>query len=200
MSQILQNDEIAEGINSLKSKQRKVFNVVQPRKIKSLLGPKKIWAVNIGGIVIHSGLGIKAGIKLLGLNDKSKITLRNRLSEVEVLIKDELSIISSNLWTDIDSRLEEIFVMIPENEFAGLSVTTVANFLELPPVKWKLIFSGFSDKDSVKHLLGLQLWHLLKYAELTEIVRQTDKLLIDLHNKVRVGNIDDDVEKLLKAR
>ena len=42
MSQILQNDEIAEGINSLKSKQRKVFNVVQPRKIKSLLGPKKI--------------------------------------------------------------------------------------------------------------------------------------------------------------
>ena len=54
---------------------------------------------------------------------------------MEVLIKDELSIISSNLWTDIDSRLEEIFVMIPENEFAGLSVTTVANFLELPPVK-----------------------------------------------------------------
>ena len=43
----------------------------------------------------------------------------------------------------------------------------------------------------MKHLLGLQLWHLLKYAELTEIVRQTDKLLIDLHNKVRVGNIDD---------
>ena len=119
---------------------------------------------------------------------------------MEVLIKDELSIISSNLWTDIDSKLEEIFVMIPENEFAGLSVTTVANFLELPPVKGKLIFSGFSDKDSMKHLLGLQLWHLLKYAELTEIVRQTDKLLIDLHNKVRVGNIDDDVEKLLKAR
>ena len=165
------------------------FNQEKSRVL--LLGPKGILAVNIGGIVIHSGLGIKAGIKLLGLNDKSKITLRNRLSEVEVLIKDELSIISSNLWTDIDSRLEEIFVMIPENEFAGLSVTTVANFLELPPVKGKLIFSGFSDKDSMKHLLGLQLWHLLKYAELTEIVRQTDKLLIDLHNKVRVGNIDD---------
>ena len=35
--------------------------------------------------------------------------------------------------------------------------------------------------------------------ELTEVVRQNDKLFIELLNKVRVGNIDD-VEKLLKAR
>ena len=63
-----------------------------------LLGPTEISAVNISGTTIHSGLGIKPGSKLLGLNDKSKAALRTRLSEVKLLIIiDELSIISSDL-------------------------------------------------------------------------------------------------------
>ena len=35
--------------------------------------------VNIGGTTIRSGLGIKPGTKLLGLNDKSKAALRIKL-------------------------------------------------------------------------------------------------------------------------
>ena len=91
-------------------------------------------------------------------------------------------------------------MMIPEKAFAGLSVMAVADLLQLPPVRGKPIFSQFSDKDSMKHLLGLKLWHLFKYAELTEVVRQNDKLFIDLLHKVRIGNINDDVENLLRAR
>ena len=52
----------------------------------------------------------------------------------------------------------------------------------------------------MKYLLGLQLWHLFKYAELSKIIRQNVKLFIDLLNKVRVGDINGDVENLLKAR
>ena len=86
-------------------------------------------------------------------------------------------------------------MMISEKAFAGLSIITVADLLQLPPVKGKPIFSQFSDKDSMKHLLGLQLWHLLKYGKLTEVVRRNDKLFIDLLNNVRVSNFDNGVEK-----
>ena len=98
-------------------------------------------------------------------------------------------------------KLGEIFIMIIEKTFTftGLSVMSVSDLLQLPPVKGKLIFSQFSDKDSMKHLWGLQVWYLFKYAKLTKVVRQ-NKLFIDLCNKVRVGNIDDDVENLIKAR
>ena len=75
----------------------------------------------------------------------------------------------------------------------------VSDLFQLPPVRGKLIFSQFSDKDSMKHLWGLQVWHLFKYAKLTEVVIQS-KLFIDLCNKVRFGNNDDDVENLIKAR
>ena len=51
--------------------------------------------------------------------------------------------VSNNLWTDIDSRLGEIFMMIPEKVFAGLSVMTVADLLQLTAVRGKLIFVIF---------------------------------------------------------
>ena len=110
--------------------------------------------VNTGGTTINAGLGVKPGTKPLGLNDKSKAALRNRLSEVMFLIIDELSLFSSDLWTD--SRLRDIFMIIPTKAFTDLSVMTVFDLLQLSPVGGKLTFSQFSDKDSMEYLLGLQ--------------------------------------------
>ena len=121
-----------------------------------LRGPIGISAVNIGGTTTHSCLGIKPGTKLLSLNDKSKDALRNRLSEVKFLIIGEISMVSSDLWTDIESRLRGIFMMIPEKVFSGILAMTIADLLQLPLVREKLIFSQFSAKDSMKHFLGLQ--------------------------------------------
>ena len=110
------------------------------------------------------------------MNDKSKATLRNRLLEVKFLIIDEFSIVSRfqglhGIKVSIGRSLGET-IMIPEKEFPGLSVVTLSELLQVTPVRGKLIFSHFSDKDSMKHLLGLQLWHLFNYAELIEVVRQ----------------------------
>ena len=50
-------------------------------------------------------------------------------------------------------------MMIHEKAFAGLSVMTVADLYQLPSVMKKPTFSRFCDKESMKHLLGLQLWY-----------------------------------------
>ena len=81
-----------------------LYHCKDPEKPRVLLlGPTGISVVNIGGPTIHSGLRIKPRTKLLDLNDKSKAALRNRLSEKKFLIIDELSVESSDLWTDIES-------------------------------------------------------------------------------------------------
>ena len=49
--------------------------------------------------------------------------------------------VSSNLGTDIDSRLGEIFMMIPEKLSSSLTVMTVADSLQILPVRGKHIFS-----------------------------------------------------------
>ena len=73
--------------------------------------------------------------------------------------------VSNDLWTDADSRLRDKFMMIPEKAFAGFWVMTVAYLLQLT----KFIFSQFSDKDSMKNLLGWQLWRLIKYVEMQKL-------------------------------
>ena len=41
---------------------------------------------------------------------------------MKFLITDELSMVSSGLWRDIDSRLGKLFMMIPEKAFAVFQV------------------------------------------------------------------------------
>ena len=52
----------------------------------------------------------------------------------------------------------------------------------------------------MKGLVELQLQRFFKYAELTEVIRQNDKLFVELFYKFRVRNIDEDLEELLKLR
>ena len=78
-----------------------------------LLGPTEILVVNIGRTAIHFCLGINTDTKQVVLNEKSRAALKIRLSVVRLLIIGEFSLVSSNLWTDMDPRLRLIFVMVP---------------------------------------------------------------------------------------
>ena len=57
-------------------------------------------------------------------------------------------------------------MVIPGNTISRLSVMNIADLLQLLPVRAKLTFARFYDKDSKTHLLGLQSCHLyIKFSE-----------------------------------
>ena len=162
-----------------------------------LPAPTGVAAININGTTIHSGLGINVGSKLYPLNDQQRAALRNKLSEVRLIIIDEISMVSSVLFYQVNQRLNEIFGYSGNEPFAGLPVIVCGGFFQLPPVKGLPVYSSAA---SIKGFIALDLWRKFQMVELTEVMRQRgDFEFISLLNKIREGEIDDHVENTLKS-
>ena len=162
-----------------------------------LLAPTGVAAININGTTIHSGLGINVGSKLYPLNDQQRAALRNKLSEVRLIIIDEISMVSSVLFYQVNQRLNEIFGYSGNEPFAGLPVIVCGDFFQLPPIKGLPVYSTAA---SIKGFNALDLWKKIQMVELTEVMRQRgDFEFISLLNKIREGEIDDHVENTLKS-
>ena len=106
-----------------------------------------ISAVNIGGTTIHSGISIKSASKLLGLNNRYKAASRNNLLQLKFLIVDEIFVVSKDLWTNSDSSLREVFMILKKKIYLYFSYDH--GWLS-PSV------SIHKDKNSMKHLLGFK--------------------------------------------
>ena len=71
--------------------------------------------------------------------------LRNRLSEVKVLIIDEVSMVSNDLLLHIHLQLTEIFTSKGNFPFAQITVTAVGDFLQLPPVRARPVHAEYKN-------------------------------------------------------
>ena len=68
---------------------------------------------------------------------------------------------------------------------SGLTVVLVADLLQLLPVMGKSVWVS----------------HMFQFSELTEVMRKRgDAKFIDLLYKIRVGNIDENVQKQIRER
>ncbi len=95
-----------------------------------------IAATHIGGMTIHSwsGLGIK---KFLSSADLDKIAssehIYKRINKTNVLIIDEVSMLSANMLDMVDAICRE--VKRNAQPFGGMQVILVGDFFQLPPVE-----------------------------------------------------------------
>ena len=88
------------------------------------------------------------------LSDRQRAALRNKLSQVRLIIINETSMVSSVLFFQTNQQLNEIFGYSGEELFAGLVVIVYGDFYQLPPVKGSPIYSS---RTSVKSFLALDL-------------------------------------------
>ena len=142
----------------------------------------------------HSVLGTNFGSKLYPLNDQQREALRSKLSEVRLIIIDEISMVSSVLFYQVNHRLNEIIWYSGNEPFAGLPAIVCSDFFQLPPVKGLPVYS------SAASIIALDLWKKFQMVELTEVMLQRGDIeFMSLLNKIKEGQIDDHVENTLKS-
>ncbi|XP_062709568.1 ATP-dependent DNA helicase PIF1-like isoform X2 [Aedes albopictus] len=123
--------------------------------------------------------------------------LRQQLKDCKLVIVDEISMVGSTIFSRIDTRLRQI---TGRNEsFGGLSVITVGDFLQLPPVKDSAIF--LTPRHSLIKTNISPLWGEFNLYELTEVMRQKDDLsFVKALNSFARGEMTDEDIKIIKSR
>ena len=111
--------------------------------------------------------------------------LQRTFQYLKIIVIDEISMVGDLTFHDLYVRLQQI-MQCPE-PFGGVSILTVGDFMQLPPVKQKSIFKECETRSYA--VLGMHLWKdFFKLHSLTTIVRQVeDKQLAELLSRVRVG-------------
>uniref|UniRef100_A0A1X7SML0 ATP-dependent DNA helicase n=1 Tax=Amphimedon queenslandica TaxID=400682 RepID=A0A1X7SML0_AMPQE len=72
-------------------------------------------------------------------------TLRLRLSELKLLIIDEVSMLKSNMLLNVHKWLNEILVQPHDILFGNISILAVGDLYQLPPVDQPPVFDTISS-------------------------------------------------------
>lgn len=172
-----------------------------------IAAPTGVAAINAGGTTIHSLFQFpfyaylpnnpKKLLETLKYNEKRLKLMR----DLELLIIDEVSMVRADLLDAIDVTLRSVRRRRDE-PFGGVQVLLIGDMFQLPPVvkneDW-MFLKQFYDSP---YFFDSQVFKEYKpiYLELTKVYRQSDQTFIDVLNKVRNNQLDDETVGLLNAR
>ena len=164
-----------------------------------LMAPTGVAAININGTTIHTALAIpkESGENVPPMSDQKRTQIRISLSELKLIIIDEISMVSNSTLLHIHQRLKDIFGTSSDQLCAGLSIIVVGDLYQLPPIRRKPVFEEY--KNNVLNLCHP--WSVFEMIELTEIMRQKDdKPFTELLNRFRTATHTEDDLKIIQSR
>ena len=183
-----------------------------------VVAPTGVAAINAGGVTIHSFFQlplspflpeVKGFRPVEEATNKHSLLSRLRLNterrkimqELELLIIDEISMVRCDILDAIDLVLRHVRYRSSET-FGGVQVLFIGDMFQLPPVvkdqEWELLKNHyrspyFFDSHAIKA-------HAPVYFEFTKIYRQTEEKFIQLLNKVRDNQMEEENLSALHER
>ena len=156
-------------------------------------------ARNIDGMTYHTALGLPWGNQCFSLSDRQRDTKRSQLSELKLIIVDEMSMLKSDALYQIHLRLQEITQS--QNSFGGVAVLLSGDLMQIPPVAARWIFQEPAEEVyQLSHAID-PLWEQFQPIELRHNHRQgNDRVYGDLLNRMRRGKHTPEDMEMLKAR
>lgn len=167
------------------------IKVYKQTKIMGITSTTGISALLFGGTTLHSFTGIGLGTASVESIVKKICTrqqLRKRWLDLEVLIIDEISMLSPQLF----DKLENIARRVRRNEkpFGGVQLILSGDFCQLPCINSDdFCFESKTWDKCVEHTIYL-----------TEIMRQKDKEFQECLNNIRIGLLPNKTIKMLNSR
>ena len=147
-------------------------------------------ALLINGTTLHSYLGIglgKASEKELVRKIFKRKYLINRWRELEVLIIDEVSMLSPELFDKLDYIARATRDGFP---FGSIQLILSGDFCQLPCVdNERFCFESEAWKENIKHV-----------CHLTKIIRQNDIDFQKCLNEIRLGDISEKTKEMINSR
>lgn len=181
-------------IEFISKHKEEIFGVDRKVGVTSTTGTSSIL---INGTTIHSYLGLGLGnntVENMYTFIIKRKHLRERWRELNVLIIDEISMLTAELFDKIEAIARKIRYKF-HKPFGGIQLVCSGDFFQLPPI-------GISSGNS-EFCFQTVNWDKCIPREnviiLTEIIRQEDKLFANALAKIRVGNIDNSVKDIFST-
>ncbi|XP_066268348.1 uncharacterized protein [Branchiostoma lanceolatum] len=159
-------------------------------------------AFNIDGLTLHSAFLLETGNKgheYRSLGSDKINTLRSRLSNLRLIIIDEISMVGADILVHVHRRLEDIMGGCSDTTFGNVSILAVGDLYQLQPVLQNHVFE--TPKGKYPQLYGSLWQESFNMVELSESMRQhEDKPFADMLNRVRTASYTSEDISMLKSR
>ncbi len=161
----------------------------------AVTAPTGIAASHIGGMTLHSffGVGIRESLSQYDIeNLTEKKYLWDRMKNLKVLVIDEISMLSPELFASIDALLRAFKFSV--KPFGGIQVILTGDFFQLPPVSKQVKEKRFAFQSEVWQDCKLSICYL------DGSYRHEDETLLHILNEIREGEVSEDSMERFRGR